>query len=559
MIGNVLIGGSAGQGMDTLAAIFERLLKDNGLEILTIRDYMSRVRGGHNFIVVRYSDEFVHSHDGKLDAIIALNQETVELHLNELKPDGFIVCDKEVNCEDKRVLRLPLKDIAKENGNAKFFGNVAFGVMLKKIGLCDDKLSNALERNLKQDVLESTKVGILKGMELVQSDAKPISGDVQKKKLMINGNEAIGLGAIAAGCKFYSAYPMTPSTSIMNYISTKMEEAKIVVEQAEDEIAAINMAIGASNAGVRSMTGTSGGGYALMVEAMGLSGMMEVPIVVAEIQRPGPTTGLPTRTEQGDLRFVVSSALGDYPRMVIAPRNPEDAFHQTVRAFNLADKYQIPVIILGDQYLADTTRTIDPFDLSKVTIEKHLACESELNEGEYKRYKLTDNNISPRIYPGQIPGKTFTVDSDEHDEFGKITESADVRVKMQNKRLNKIELLKGDIQEPEFIGSSDPDTLIVAWGSLEGAIIDAVDRLNKSENNKYAALIFGDVWPLPTKLLEEYAEKVKTIINVEQNSTGNLASLIREVTGIAMSSSILKYDGRQISASEIVEKIKEVK
>ncbi|MFO7296518.1 MAG: 2-oxoacid:acceptor oxidoreductase subunit alpha, partial [Clostridia bacterium] len=357
------------------------------------------------------------------------------------------------------------------------------------------------------------------------------------------------------GCKFYSAYPMTPSTSIMNYLASKMLDAEIVVEQAEDEIAAINMAIGASYAGARAMTGTSGGGFSLMVEGLGLAGMLEVPLVIAEVQRPGPVTGFPTRTEQGDLKFVISASQGEFPRMVIAPRNAEDAFYQTVRAFNLADKYQIPVILLSDQFLADSTVTIKPFDFDGIRHERYIT--HTVEDKPYKRYKITPTGVSPRVIPGKIPGVTVLVDSDEHDEYGHITESAEVRRQMVDKRLRKLEYLKQELQEPWFLGDDDFDVLILAWGSTWGPLAEAVSMLNSRQRTRYAALVFGDVWPLPTKLLVEKAKKAKKIINVEQNATGQLASLVAEVAGIFCDFSVLKYDGRPMSPRYIFEKVRE--
>ncbi len=553
---NVLIGGAAGQGMDTLAAILERVLKRKGFEIFTIRDYMSRVRGGHNFIQVRFGNLKLHSHRDGLDAIIALNEETIRTHIGRLSSEGIVLCDEELAYDDPRVIRLPLKATAKNTGNVKAMGSVALGALLKLYGLDLSQVEDVLKLTFeKEEVAALNLAALSQGLGLIESRCA-IHPDGQDGSILINGNQAIALGALAAGCKFYSAYPMTPSTSIMNYLATKMNEAEIVVEQAEDEIAAINMAIGASYAGVRAMTGSSGGGFALKVEAIGLSAMQEIPLVIAEIQRPGPTTGLPTRTEQADLKFVISCSQGEFPRMVIAVRNPEDAFYQTVRAFNLADKYQIPIVIMGDQFLADYTTTVKPFDFSRVTVERHISNEEYAGEKEYRRYEITENGISPRVIPGKVPGKTVLVDSDEHDETGHITESAEVRVRMNDKRLRKMEFLKEELIEPEFVGAEDFDVLLVAWGSLDGPVKEAINALNAGDGEKFAALIFGDVWPLPQKALLENSAKAKRIINVEQNATGQLAAVIMECTGIRCGGSILKYDGRPISAEEIVAKLK---
>ena len=352
---------------------------------------------------------------------------------------------------------------------------------------------------------------------------------------------------------------MTPSTSVMTYLSKKSKEAGIAVEQAEDEIAAIIMALGASYAGARAMTGTSGGGFSLMVESLGLAAITEVPLVIVDSQRPAPATGLPTRTEQSDLSFILTASHGEGPRMILAVRNPKDAFYQTARALNIADKYQIPVIILTDQYLADATRTIEPFDFRKITIERHIASkediEGELEDGVYKRYKLTESGISKRIIPGGVEGQIVLVDSDEHDEYGHITESSKVRIAMMKKRMGKLDLLKQEVLEPEYFGVETPETLLVGWGSTYGPIKEAISML-KDEGASVGALIFGDIYPLPEKHLIKYAETAKKIVNVEQNYTGQLAKLIRQETGIKMDKSILKYDGRQISGYEIYNQLK---
>jgi 2-oxoglutarate ferredoxin oxidoreductase subunit alpha len=557
MIYNILIGGAAGQGMETIAAVLVKLLKRKGFQAFTLQDYMSRVRGGHNFFQIRFGNEDIDSHSDKLSGIIALNSDTISLHIDNLNKDGFIIVDEEIEYDDDRLIRLPLKTIAKQVGNPRVFGNVALGAIMNLFELDLKYVEELLNETFKPEIAKQNLLAFEEGYKLTKPKF-PIEAKSEDNSILINGNEAIALGALAAGCKFYSAYPMTPSTTIMNYLSSKIKEAEIVVEQAEDEIAAINMAIGASYAGARSMTGTSGGGYALMVEAIGLSSMLEVPLVVAEIQRPGPATGFPTRTEQSDLRFVINGSQGEVPKMVIALRNPEDSFYQTMRAFNLADKYQMPVILLGDQYLSDCLRTIKPFDFNKVKIERHLSDEEYMDGKEYKRYELTETGISPRIIPGGISHNSVMMDSDEHDEYGHITESASVRVQMNDKRLGKMELLKKELIEPEFIGQDDFDTLLVGFGSLYSPIKEAVKLLNEDGKTKYSALIFGDVWPLPEKLIKEKSKKAKKLINIEQNATGQLASLIRENTGIEFKSSILKYDGRPISAQEIYNKLKEV-
>lgn len=549
---NILIGGAAGQGIETTASILQKFLKNAGYSVLTTRDFMSRVRGGHNFSLIRFGTEPVLSHSDELDLIIAFNEETAELHKNRLKPEGVILCDTKLNISLPGLLRIGMAEIGSELGNPRVIGSVAVGAVLKLFGIEHNDSEAVLKEFVKSQYIEVNSIAILRGQELLTERfpyLKGHSGD----NMLISGTEAIGLGALAAGLRFYSAYPMSPSTGILEYLASKGEEAQVVVEQAEDEIAAINMAIGASFAGATAMTGTSGGGFCLMVEALGLSGIAEIPLVVVDAQRPGPATGLPTRTEQSDLKFVVSASQGEFPRMVIALRNHRDAFYQTARALRLAEKYQIPVILLTDQYLGDSSATVKPYDLDSIE-PVNLKNTPDEKEGEYLRYRFTTEGISPRL----IPGKTrnfVAADSDEHNERGLIIEDSETRIRMMDKRMGKLKLLEEELLEPEFIGTEDFDTLFLGWGSTYGPIAEAVQTLNQSGKGKYAALVFGDIYPLPKKHLTNMAPKAKTIINIEQNATGQLAQLIREQAGIRCQDAILKYDGRQISGEEIVKAI----
>ncbi len=545
---NLLIGGAAGQGIDTTAAILEKLLKRAGYSVFTLRDFMSRIRGGHNFCAIRFGADPVRSHGGKYDGMIALNQETVELHKDELKKDGFILCDEKLGIKDPRAITLNMEERAKALGNPRVAGSIAVGAVLKLFGENLDQAESVFREAVREQYLEVNMTALQEGYGLTQSRYKHLPGEFGDW-MLVSGSKALCLGALAAGLKFYSAYPMSPSTPILEYLAEKSREAGVVVEQAEDEIAGINMAIGASFAGARAMTGTSGGGFSLKVEALGLSGMAEVPLVVVDVQRPGPVTGLPTRTEQSDLKFVISASQGEFPRMVIALRDQEDSFYQTMRAFDIAERYQIPVILLSDQYIGDATATVKPFDVSKVSVAP-VPTGDWTGEGEYLRYQYTKDGISPRLLPGKAKG-FVSADSDEHDERGHITESAEVRNRMMEKRMGKIDKLREELQEPEFIGPKKFETLLLGWGSLLGPITEAVEILNKDGKDKYAALVFGDIYPLPDKLLRKKAEKAKHIVNVEQNYTGQLAQLVREATGIECEDSVLKYDGRQLSGEEI--------
>ena len=549
---NLLIGGAAGQGIDTMAAILGKLLKKEGYAVLTTHDFMSRIRGGHNFTLIRFGDSPAYSHSMALDGLIALDDETVGLHIGELKPEGFILCDEKIKTDDERAIKIPMAEMAKELGNPRVSGSIATGVLLKHFGMSLDGLEKILAQELKEEFLEINRKAYEQGYEKVEPRYEKLKADFSGH-MIINGNRAVALGALAAGLRFYSAYPMSPSTEIMEFLASKSKELNVVVEQAEDEIAAINMALGASFAGAPAMTGTSGGGFSLMVEALGLSGIGEIPMVIANVQRPGPATGFPTRTEQSDLRFVIHASQGEFPRKVIALRNQEDAYRQTIRAFATAEKYRIPVILLSDQYLGDTSATVKPFSLP----EKVADPEPKNPKGEYKPYLLTENGISPRRYPGQTE-ELVNVDSDEHDEQGLITESAEMRIKMVDKRMGKLQGIVEELEEPEFLGSEEGDVLLIGWGSTWGPIKEAVELLNQETPDQYSALVFGDIYPLPDKLLQEKAKKARLIINIEQNATGQLAGLIREKTGIVCTQSILKYDGRPIAAEEIASRIREV-
>lgn len=555
---NILIGGSAGQGLDTLSDLLEKLIKKSGFYIFSNKDYMSRVRGGHNFIQIRFGENRVYSHRNEFDLILALDEDTILYHKDSLKNDGIIVADKGIKVDDDKVIKLPLIETAKGLSLSKAFTSVAAGVILKYFSISLENIDKYFSNKLSEDIRNKNIQAVKLGYDLIESKYK-MQGKDLSNHILINGNNAIALGAIAGGLDFYSAYPMTPATSIMTYLAKKQVETGMVVDQAEDEIAAINFAIGASYTGARAMTGSSGGGVSLMVEAFGLAGITETPIVIVDSQRPGPATGLPTRTEQSDLSFLLTASQGEFPRILISVRNAEDAFYKTVKALNLADKYQTVVILLTDQYLADANIIIPKYDLNNIKIENYISNGEELKEDEeYRRYKITESGISPRMIPGNSKHKVVLADSDEHTEEAHITESAEVRNAQMEKRMRKLELIKKDIEEPEFIGKEDLEILLLGFGSTYGALKDAVEELN-SQGKKIGALSFGDIYPLPQKSLRKYAKQAKEIINVEQNFTGQLGKLITQETGILMTKSILKYDGRQISGNDIVMKLREEK
>lgn len=551
---NLVVAGSAGQGMNTISDLLEVILKRNGLYLFSNKDYMSRVRGGHNFINIRFSNTPLYSHYPDIDLIVAMDETSILNHKSNLLDNGYILCDSSIAKDESKYLSFNFKEIAKELKNPKVISGIMLGSIVKILNLNKNVAINVIKEKLSKNLIEINLIAFEKGFELAKAlyDFN-IPDSPLDKRILINGNEAIALGALAAGLDFYSAYPMTPSTSIMTYVAKKQKQAKVVVEQAEDEIAAINMALGASYAGARSMTASSGGGFSLMVESLGLVGITETPLVVADVQRPSPATGLPTRTEQSDLSFVVSASHGEIPRLILSVRNQEDAFYQTIKALNLADKYQILVILLNDQYLADANASIDEYDFSKVEINRYLSKPN--NDEKYLRYKLTESGISPRIIPGQFEGQTVLVDSDEHNEEGHITESSQMRIDMMNKRMKKMNLLQEEVQEPDYFGSKNPKYVLVGWGSTWGSLKEAVEDLNL-EGIDVCGLSFGDLYPLPQKTLNDLSNKGCKFINVEQNYTGQLAKLIRQETGLKFDHSILKFDGRQINPKEIKNQFK---
>lgn len=552
-----MISGAAGQGIDTVAGILEEGLFKAGFHVFSTKDYMSRVRGGNNFIQIRFASDEVYSHSNKFDYVIPLDAMAYNENKVLLNQTPFIM-DLSLKTEDhKNILAEDFKLMAKEAGNEKAITSSLIGYLWKLYGLDLDILEETINRTFSEKLAEVNISACRKGYEAPSVENQIQSKGTSKDFIFINGNQAIAFGALMAGCKFYSAYPMTPSTSVMNELALYAEKYPIIVEQAEDEIAAINMAIGSSFAGVRSMTGTSGGGFSLMVEGLGLAGISETPLVIVDSQRPGPATGFATRTAQGDLSFVLTASQGEFPRVVLAPKDQEDCFSLSFKAFDIADKYQVPVFIMTDQYLSDARKTIEAFDPDDFINKSYLAELNNIPDYSYERYKLNESGISPRIYPGQYDNQIVLQDSYEHDEKGHDTESAFFGKEMMDKRMKKLNGFEKDIMEPEILGIPYSEIMIVSWGSTYGSLKEAIKKLNDEDINIFA-LHFNYIWPLPQKHLEKFSRRVKKIITVEHNYTGQLAKLIKQETGISVTDKITGYDGRQMSPEEIYTRLKEV-
>jgi len=564
------IGGEAGQGLQTIGGALAKIFSRKGYHVFTHQDYMSRVRGGHNFYQIRFSDQKVSASRDMVDILLALDLNTIEIHKESVRDDGFILYDSETikkKFEGPEFIDVPFKKIALDVGKSSIMANtVATGAVLGLLGLGLENLKEILKSTFKkkgEEVIEKNLTCAEEGYNYALSNCPRCEGvEIQepeeKKFMLIDGLQAIGLGALMSGCKFYSAYPMTPSTGILNYLASKAEEYGLVVEQAEDEISAINMAIGASFAGVRAMTGSSGGGFALMVEGLSLAGMTETPLVIAEVQRPGPATGLPTRTEQADLLFILYAGHGEFPRVIFEPGTPKQAFYLTNRAFELAEKYQIPVFIQSDQYLGDSEWTFENFDTEHLIYNDYRLREKDL-EGveEYKRHKYSETGISLLAVPGESGKHLVVADSDEHDEEGHIIEDAETRIEMVRKRLlKKLPLIKKEIEAPLLYGDPSPEIVLVGHGSTYGVIKEVVDIL--SRDRKVAMMHFSQVYPLPERDRLDYIElleKAKFAISIENNATGQFAKLIRAETGFDFTHQVLKYDGRPFTIENLKEEI----
>lgn len=569
---SIKIGGEAGQGIQTIGNTLARVFSRSGYNVFTHQDYESRIRGGHNFFQIRFSENPVMSSRDKIDILVALDKESIPLHGKELSEYGQIIYDSSTLIKNSSsALRIPnsvdvpFVILAVEHGGNRIMANtVATGAVLGMLGMELNILIEIIKDTFKKKGEEVTKGNINAAMaghnfaiEKCLKCSFSVTEASEKALMLIDGVEAIGFGAIASGCKFYSAYPMTPSTGIMNYIADKEKECGIIVEQAEDEIAAINMALGASFAGVRSMTGTSGGGFALMVEGLSLAAMTETPIVIALGQRPGPATGLPTRTEQAELQFALYTAHGEFPRIIFAPGTPEQAFYLTNKAFDLTEKFQIPAIVLFDQHLADSQWTFDGFDLERLKYNDYrIRGDAFKKISEYKRHAFTESGISLLAIPGDSRHLVVT-DSDEHDEEGHIIEDAETRIKMVQKRLlKKLPLIRQEIEPPLLYGDTKPDILLVGWGSTYGVMREAVDELSKS---KSAALLhFSEIYPFPAIEKFDYLKilnNAKITICAENNATGQFARLIRAETGYMFKQRINRYDGRTFTLESFLREI----
>jgi 2-oxoglutarate ferredoxin oxidoreductase subunit alpha len=545
----IVLAGGAGQGIQAIESILTSLLKKSGYHLYATKEYMSRVRGGVNSTSIRVSSSKVTAYTERIDLLIPLVGDAISHLSGRISHDTIIIGDKSVLGGD-RTVDIPFAAIASELGNAVYANTVAVGVICGLFGL-DAKLCGEFitgyfagkAENVRDGNLNALKRGYADGERLhttVGIEIKP--DDNVHGEIVLSGSEAVAMGAVAGGCDYVCGYPMSPSTGVLERMAEYSKRFDIIVEQVEDEVGVINMALGAWYAGARAMVTTSGGGFALMSEGLSLCGMIESPLVIHLAQRPGPATGLPTRTEQGDLNLALYAGHGDFPRIILAPGTLEEGYSCTRRAFDLADKYQIPVFILTDQYFVDTYYNTPIFEIPADPPRKHIV----KNDAGYKRFAFTENGISPRSVPG-FGGGIVCVDSDEHDEGGYIIEDAETRVKMVDKRLRKFKAFNAEIIQPTRIGGKDNKTVIVCWGSTFHMVTEACERIGSDD---ITVLHFSWIFPLPDTIADEL-RRARTVIAIENNATGQFSDLIKLTTGFDITRRILKYDGHPFSVEEI--------
>jgi len=569
---SVLIGGPAGTGIMTMGPTLARTFSRGGLHVYVNIEYPSLIRGGHNSAQICASTNEIFSHLEYLDLLLAFDPLSIREHLSELVKGANIICDAkkcqvdQIPLEDMNIVSLPLDQIAVDSGGTEVMRNtVALGAAVALIDYEISHLKSSIKHafRARPKIAEQNVIVANAGYNFIHKNytnniKKLIRSNPGPSRMVLTGNDAIALGALKAGCSWYSAYPMTPSTSILHYMAAHEREFDIVVKQPEDEISAINMAIGAAFAGARAMTGTSGGGFSLMVEALGLAGMIEVPLVIAEAQRGGPSTGLPTRHEQSDLDFLVTASQGEFPRIIIAPGDVDECFYETFHAHNLADRYQVPVFVLTDKFLAENYKSTEPFKMDGLLIEREQMLSNEDLEqiSEFKRFALTESGISARTIPGQPKG-IHRVTGNEHFESGLLSEDPENRRKMVDKRLRKLATIKNNMPGPNRYGPENAPLTLICWGSTKAPVQEAMKYLQEDGIN-VNLLHFTYIWPLSEESLRTALQTTQKTLLVEQNGTGQFGKLVRQESGIQFDHILLKYNGRPFLPTEIAQKVKEV-
>jgi len=547
----VLIGGEAGQGLVTVGQLLSKALVRAGWHICVTQGYQSRVRGGHNTWAIRFGAGEIGAPAETVDLLVALDQETIALHRAELAPQALLIADETLDHLGIPGLRVPYAKLA----SAKHANVAALGVAGALLGLSEELMAGTVEELFGKkgtDAAAENRRALAQACRWSASAkvlfALPPAPAPGGARAMLNGNEALALGALSGGLRFLSFYPMTPSTSIALTVVAHAAAMGVVAEQAEDEIAAVNMAIGAAFAGAPAMVATSGGGFALMVEGVSLAAMTETPLVVVLAQRPGPATGLPTRTGQEDLEFVLHAGHGEFARAILAPGSPEECFSMARKAFFLAELFQGPVFVLTDQFLADSYRAVDPFEVRELPAVR-AGFSGEVT-APYRRYAITEDGVSPRLLPGQTHHLVIA-DSDEHTEDGHLTEDLAVRNRMVAKRLAKVEGLRWEAIPPRLDGQPGGDLVLVSWGSTGAAAAEAAAVL-REQGRAASALHFSQLWPLDPQQFLGALRAAKRVMFVEGNATGQFERLVRRETGFEAGGHVRRFDGLPITAAFIL-------
>ncbi|HET6428158.1 MAG TPA: 2-oxoacid:acceptor oxidoreductase subunit alpha [Phycisphaerae bacterium] len=549
---NLRIAGEAGQGVQTTGNLLIGALARAGLHVLGSQSYMSRIRGGLNWFDIRVGDRELFAPARLADVLVALTAPALEILGPEVTEGGLVLFD---GPGMGKATGIEFTKAAKEVAGSKVMANtVAAGAVFRACGYDVDGLCEYLGEQFGKkgsDVVDANVRCAHRGAELAEGLAGKVAAPSPSgaSGWLVSGAEAVGLGAATAGVRFLTAYPMTPGTATLTHVASIADRYGIIVEQAEDEIAAINMVIGAAYAGAPAMTVTSGGGFALMVEGLSLAGMTESPAVILIAQRPGPATGLPTRTGQEDLLFALHAGHGTFPRAVFAPGTQRQCYDITRRAVETSHKAQTPVIILSDQFLQDLQKNIPPLDEAPRPVDRHVLTDPP---EDYRRYEVTDSGVSPRALPGGPA--LVVVDSDEHDQDGHLTEDLEIRVIQQDKRMRKGDLLAAEALPPEWYGPEKARTLLVAWGSTYGPCREAVDLLN-ADGPRAAMLHFSQVWPINAGAARPLLERAERILCVEGNCTGQFASLLRTAGLLGECELVRRYDGLPFTADRIAEEV----
>ncbi len=543
----ILIGGKAGQGTAVTSHFIGKIFCNLGYYVFNYRDYPSLIRGGHNFNVLRISDKPVYSHRNRYDIILAFDQKTINLHQKDLKKQGFIVGDKSLKA--KKIYKIDIQPILKKLKAPQIIENDIFiGWLFKYFGVDKKFLLREAEDIFKKGKIDLIKKAIEIGYGI--GEKKESFKRIGKKKYFISGSQGTGVGAINAGIDIYIAYPMTPATPVLHFLAGKQLEHKFLVLQLENEIGVINTALGASFAGAKTMVGTSGGGFALMTEAMSLAGISEIPLVVYLAQRTGPATGVPTYTAQSDLKFAVNAGHGEFLRIVVAPGDAQEAIIRTQEAFYLSSKYRNLAIVINDKHGAESDYSFDELKISSLPYERFIL---KNPPKDYKSYKITNDGVSPRAVPGQGPVARAT--SYEHNEYGNTIEDAKWTVRMNDKRIKKIKYIREEIKKLNPVSVyGKGKNLIIGWGSTKGAIIDALHELKD-----FRFLQVSYISPFPKEIVEKEIKKSQRVVLVENNATGLLGDIIAEQTGIFIKEKVLKYDARPFTLDDIIYSIKKKK